>query len=115
MPNRDAVVFGGAGFIGCHFLRRLAASGRYAQLYSVDIVEPRFTDPGIRYLNFDVRNPIPSQLCGEALSISSILLPSTRRRVMKIGNTTRPTSTARQMFASLQALLVPTICSLPAP
>lgn len=65
MPDRKAVVFGGAGFIGCHFLRRLAASGRYARLYSVDVVEPRFTDPGIRYVNFDVRKPIPAQLCGE--------------------------------------------------
>ena len=65
MADRKAVVFGGAGFIGCHFLRRLAASGPYARLYSVDIVEPRFTDPGISYVNFDVRKPIPVQLCGE--------------------------------------------------
>jgi nucleoside-diphosphate-sugar epimerase len=46
MTDRNAVAFGGAGFIGCHFLRRLAANGRYASLYSVDIAEPRFTDPG---------------------------------------------------------------------
>jgi GlcNAc-P-P-Und epimerase len=65
MADRKAVVFGGAGFIGCHFLRRLAASGPYARLYSVDIGEPRFTDPGISYVNFDVRKPIPGQLCGE--------------------------------------------------
>ena len=65
MTDRNAVAFGGAGFIGCHFLRRLAASGRYARLYSVDIAEPRFTDPGIRYVNFDIRKPIPAQLCGE--------------------------------------------------
>jgi hypothetical protein len=59
------VAFVGAGFIRCHFLRRLAASGRYARLYSVDIAEPRFTDPEIRYVNFDIRKPITAQLCGE--------------------------------------------------
>ena len=47
MTDRNVVAFGGAGFIGCHFLRGLAASGRYARLYSVDIAEPRFTVPGI--------------------------------------------------------------------
>jgi len=62
MPDRNAVAFGGTGFVGCHFLRRLAASGRYARLYSVDIAEPRFTDPEIRYVNFDIRKPIPAQL-----------------------------------------------------
>jgi nucleoside-diphosphate-sugar epimerase len=65
MKGRKALVFGGAGFIGCHLLRCLVASGRYDGLYCVDIVEPRFTDPGIHYVNFDVRKPIPAQLCGE--------------------------------------------------
>ena len=63
--RRSAAVFGGAGFIGCHLLRRLAQAGRYARLYSIDIAEPRFTDSGIQYINFDVRNPIPARLCGD--------------------------------------------------
>src|SRR5215510_10252714 len=103
MTDRNAVAFGGAGFIGCHFLRRLAASGRYASLYSVDIAEPRFTDLGIRYVNFDIRNPILRNCVGQAHSISSISPPSTRHLATRIGNTTGPTSTARPMFASLRA------------
>lgn len=62
---RSAVVFGGAGFIGCHLLRRLTQTGQYARLYSVDIAAPRFTDTGIEYVDFDIRNPIPRSLCGE--------------------------------------------------
>jgi nucleoside-diphosphate-sugar epimerase len=65
MVGRKAVVFGGAGFIGCHLLRRLMQSGRYVGLYSVDITAPRFTDPDVQYVNFDVRKPIPQRLCGE--------------------------------------------------
>jgi GlcNAc-P-P-Und epimerase len=62
---RRAIVFGGAGFIGCHFLRRLIETGRYNRLYSVDIGEPRFTTDGVKYVKFDVRDLIPSDLCGE--------------------------------------------------
>jgi nucleoside-diphosphate-sugar epimerase len=65
VAGRKAVVFGGAGFIGCHLLRYLLETRRYVGLYSVDIAAPRFTDPGIHYVNFDVRTPIPAQLCGE--------------------------------------------------
>jgi nucleoside-diphosphate-sugar epimerase len=34
MAGKRAVVFGGAGFIGCHLLQRLVAGGHYDKLYS---------------------------------------------------------------------------------
>ena len=64
MAGKRAVVFGGAGFIGCHLLQRLLAEGRYDKLYSVDIAEPRFSDPRIEYIKGDVREPIHPRLCG---------------------------------------------------
>jgi GlcNAc-P-P-Und epimerase len=65
MANRQAIVFGGAGFIGSHLLKRFAETRRYDRLFSVDIGTPRFTSEGVDYLNFDVRQPIPSGLCGK--------------------------------------------------
>jgi GlcNAc-P-P-Und epimerase len=63
--SRNAIIFGGAGFIGCHLLRRLVETGRYNRLYSVDIREPRFSTEHVNYVKFDVREPIPSSFCGE--------------------------------------------------
>jgi GlcNAc-P-P-Und epimerase len=62
--NEAAIVFGGAGFIGSHLLRHLATSRRYDRLFSVDIAAPRFRSDGINYVQCDVRNPIPADLCG---------------------------------------------------
>ena len=62
---KRAIVFGGAGFIGCHLLKRLADLRRYDRLYSVDIAEPRFITAAVDYVNFDIREPIPPNLCGE--------------------------------------------------
>jgi nucleoside-diphosphate-sugar epimerase len=64
MGSKKAVVFGGAGFIGTHFLKRLAEERRYHSLYCVDIAEPRFNVEGVAYVNFDIRQPVPAQLCG---------------------------------------------------
>jgi GlcNAc-P-P-Und epimerase len=64
VKKRSAIVFGGAGFIGCHLLRRLTQLGSYEKLFSVDIAPPRFADEGVHYINCDVRNPIPRDLCG---------------------------------------------------
>jgi GlcNAc-P-P-Und epimerase len=60
-----AIAFGGAGFIGSHLLHRLKETNGYERLYSVDIAEPRFAVEGVDYETFDVRQPIPPDLCGE--------------------------------------------------
>jgi GlcNAc-P-P-Und epimerase len=65
MTGRCAIVFGGAGFIGCHLLKRLVGGRCYDRLYSVDIARPRFTNEGVTYVDFDIRKPIPADLCGE--------------------------------------------------
>jgi nucleoside-diphosphate-sugar epimerase len=65
MADGNAIVFGGAGFIGCHFLKRLAQLKRYGRLYSVDIAPPRFTTDEVHCVDFDIREPIPSRLLGD--------------------------------------------------
>jgi GlcNAc-P-P-Und epimerase len=65
MTARNAIVFGGAGFIGSHFLKRLTEIKRYDRVYSVDIAQPRFTSDEVHYVDFDIREPIPAQLFGE--------------------------------------------------
>jgi GlcNAc-P-P-Und epimerase len=63
MPDpTQAVVFGGAGFIGTHLLRLLVSSGRYQRIVSVDIGEPRARIDGVEYLRHDVRNPIDAEI-----------------------------------------------------
>jgi GlcNAc-P-P-Und epimerase len=64
MDSKKAIVFGGAGFVGSHFLQRLANDRRYDGLFSVDIAQPRFTVGGVDYKTFDIRLPIPADLCG---------------------------------------------------
>lgn len=53
--NGTILVFGGAGFIGSHLLRRLAQIGQWA-LVSVDIKEPAQRVPGVEYRIGDVRD-----------------------------------------------------------
>lgn len=60
-PGCRAVVFGGAGFIGTHLVRELAASGR--EVLVADIRRPHFDLPsGVRFVSVDVRRPIDLNL-----------------------------------------------------
>jgi nucleoside-diphosphate-sugar epimerase len=59
MPtSNQAIIFGGAGFIGTHLMTRLVASGRYSRIVSVDIGKPRAYIDGVEYVHHDVREPI---------------------------------------------------------
>jgi GlcNAc-P-P-Und epimerase len=60
-----AIVFGGNGFIGSHLLKRLSDDRRYDRLYSADVAPPRFTTPGVHYVDCDIREPIPSRSFAE--------------------------------------------------
>src|SRR5258708_37136814 len=65
MPDsKQAIVFGGAGFIGTHLLDLLVGSGKYDRVISVDINEPRARIDGVEYLHHDVRNSIDAKLGG---------------------------------------------------
>jgi len=52
---KSIVVFGGAGFIGTHLLRRLASKGAN-QIISFDLRDPKERLPGVIYRVADVRN-----------------------------------------------------------
>ncbi|MEY8197965.1 MAG: NAD(P)-dependent oxidoreductase, partial [Colwellia sp.] len=66
---KTAVIFGGSGFIGCHFSNYLINDCGFDRIYLCDLVEPNFTRFGpdvvdnstsgaIKYLFADVREPI---------------------------------------------------------
>jgi nucleoside-diphosphate-sugar epimerase len=57
-PERVAIVFGGAGFIGTHLLRSLISTGRYGRIISADLKQPRQPVQGVEYRICDVRGPI---------------------------------------------------------
>lgn len=66
MPKSQAIVFGGAGFIGTHLLARLMTTERYDRIVAIDIGKPRKAIEGVEYLVHDVREPIPPSLSNGA-------------------------------------------------
>jgi GlcNAc-P-P-Und epimerase len=60
----QAIVFGGAGFIGTHLMTRLVASKNYSRIVSVDIGKPRACIDGVEYVHHDVREPIDAGFGG---------------------------------------------------
>ncbi len=60
----QAIVFGGAGFIGTHLVTRLIASKKYDRIVAVDIGKPRAQIAGVEYVNHDVREPVDPELAG---------------------------------------------------
>lgn len=56
----QAIIFGGAGFIGTHLATSLVGSRKYKRVVSVDIGPPRANVAGVEYLHHDVREAIDS-------------------------------------------------------
>lgn len=54
----QAIVFGGAGFIGTHLTTYLVSSQKYERVVSIDIGQPRAHVAGVEYLHHDVRETI---------------------------------------------------------
>lgn len=51
---KNVIIFGGSGFIGTHYTKKLIADGY--TVYNVDIKKPRFTDSQLTYIEQDVRD-----------------------------------------------------------
>src|ERR1700730_18660136 len=69
MSEKEAIVFGGAGFIGSHLIDALIEAGEYARVVSVDINPPRFRNDKTEYVILDVRKEIPIELATPNLSL----------------------------------------------
>ncbi|MDO6565146.1 NAD(P)-dependent oxidoreductase [Amphritea sp. 1_MG-2023] len=50
----SVLIFGGSGFIGTHYSKKLISEGY--KIYIVDLKEPRFKDKNLFYINCDVRD-----------------------------------------------------------
>jgi nucleoside-diphosphate-sugar epimerase len=74
--KQAVVIFGGAGFIGTHLAQHLLLHHAGTQIILVDLREPRnasyckplqegLASGAVRYVQHDVRKPIPAGLCAE--------------------------------------------------
>jgi GlcNAc-P-P-Und epimerase len=59
MATKQAIVFGGSGFIGSHLVKQLVEGQQYSKVVCVDINSPRFRVDGVEYVTADVRHEIP--------------------------------------------------------
>jgi GlcNAc-P-P-Und epimerase len=66
----NAVVFGASGFIGTRLVKRLAAQG--GSVVAVDILPPRERIEGVRYVVYDVRGAIPTEISPGNCSIYNL-------------------------------------------
>jgi nucleoside-diphosphate-sugar epimerase len=62
MATKQAIVFGGAGFIGSHLIKKLVEGQQYTKITCVDVNSPRFKVDGADYVTHDVRREIPTDL-----------------------------------------------------
>jgi nucleoside-diphosphate-sugar epimerase len=62
MVTKQAIVFGGAGFIGSHLVKGLVEGQQYSKVICVDVSSPRFEVDGVDYVTADVRHEIPTDL-----------------------------------------------------
>lgn len=68
-----AIIFGGAGFVGTHLARRLVASGQFHEVVSADVRPPRMGPvAGVRYVDCDVRKPIPRDVASGVTEIYNL-------------------------------------------
>ncbi len=67
---RSIVIFGGTGFIGSYLAERWLQQGLADEVVLADLLPIRYLGlqgkPGIRFVQVDVRQPIPTTLCAEA-------------------------------------------------
>jgi nucleoside-diphosphate-sugar epimerase len=60
--TEQAIIFGGAGFIGSHLCDHLRAENAFDRILAVDIAAPSRRRDDVEYVTHDVRAPIPVEL-----------------------------------------------------
>lgn len=60
--EREAIIFGGSGFVGSHLVSFLLSRGDFGRVVVADIAPPPIAVPGVVYEVIDVTQPIPRDL-----------------------------------------------------